>query len=158
VGGLSLVLLDPETRRATHFVVHGNGWIGRDVIVPTEWVRQITRDEIFVDVRREQLAQLPEFRDDEKIFEDVLDALWDNTDLPPAELQFVEVRVQDGIVELRGHTLTDEARMTIERITSRVPGVLGVRNRLESFEELTAALHAAQHARSGETARAGRGR
>ena len=146
VGKLDLVLIDPTTRRATHFVVRRGGPLGKDTVIPVEWASLMTRDEIFLDVGREELDKLPEYRDDDRIESDVLSALWDDTDLPPAELQFVEVRVRDGIVELRGNTLTEDARAKIEDAVRTVPGVLGVRNQLTSFERLAAELVARQEA------------
>lgn len=136
VGPLDLVLLDPATWRATHFVVRSGELVGRDLIVPVEWVREIGRDRIFVDVGREQLERLPEYRPDDEITADVLRVLWYGSDLEPADLQDVEVRAKDGVVELSGYTRTEEARRAIEAIARGVRGVLGVRNRIESFEEL----------------------
>jgi uncharacterized protein YrrD len=140
VGPLDLVLLDPDSRRVTHFVVRRGGLLGRDTIVPVEWVREITRDQVVLDVYRGQLEQLPAYRPDEEITDDVLEALWDHSDLPPGELQLVGVRTRDGVVELDGHTLTEGAKATIEAVARSVPGVLGVRNRLQSLDALAAAV------------------
>jgi uncharacterized protein YrrD len=152
VGKLDLVLVDRVTRRATHFVVRQGGLLGRDTIVPVAWVRDINRARIYLDVSREQLEQLPEYRSDEEITDDVLNALWDRTDLPPAELQFVEVTTHDGIVELTGYTLTDRVAGLIEEMARSVRGVVGVRSRLRSFEDLAEEVINKQHANDGKSA------
>jgi len=41
VGTVDLVLLDPTSRRATHFVVRQSDLLEQDTIVPTDWVREI---------------------------------------------------------------------------------------------------------------------
>jgi uncharacterized protein YrrD len=138
-GRLDLVLLEPRTRRATAFVVRRGAILGRDTIVPLDWVRQIDADAVVLDVPRSALNALPEYRPDDEIYSDVLQALWDAEELKPAELAFVEVQVRDGIVELRGHTLTDQSRRRIEEIVRGVPGVLGVRDEVQTIEELVAA-------------------
>jgi uncharacterized protein YrrD len=154
VGSLDLVLLDPVTLRATHFVVRRGSLLSRDRTVPVEWVREITHDRIFLDVILAELEQLPEYRSDDEITADVLNALWYGSDLSTANLQFVEVRTRDGIdgiVELNGHILTEQDRAVTERIARGVDGVLGVRNHLQSFQELARANQVAEHLRSGQS-------
>jgi len=138
-GRLDLVLLEPRTRRATAFVVRRGAILGRDTIVPLDWVREIEGDAVVLDVPRSALNALPEYRSDDEIYSDVLQALWDAEDLKPAELAFVEVHVRDGVVDLRGHTLTEQSRRRIEEIVRGVPGVLGVRDEVQTIEELVRA-------------------
>ena len=76
---------------------------------------------------------------------DVLDALWDHTDLDPAELRYVEVRTADGIVELHGNTVSERGKAIIEDVARQVPGVFGVRNCLLSFEKLAEEVHLRLH-------------
>jgi uncharacterized protein YrrD len=144
VGRLVLVLLDELTRRVAYLVVERGRLLIRDTVVPVEWVADITRDQIYLDVRREQLDELPEYRPDEEITADVLDTLWYHADLTPADLQFVEVRMRGGVVELNGHTHSEEARAKIAAAAWRVRGVLGVRNNLDTFEAMEAAIRAAE--------------
>lgn len=140
VGRLELVLLDEVTRRVAYLVVERGRLLTRETVIPVEWVSDIKRDRIYIDARREQLEELPEYRPDEEITADVLDTLWYHTDLSPAELQFVEVRTRGGVVELNGHTHTDEARAKIAAAVWRVRGVLGVRNNLDTLEAMEAAI------------------
>jgi uncharacterized protein YrrD len=145
-GELDVVLIDPRTDRATGFVVRKGRFIVRDVIVPIDWVQSVTRDRITLSVPKARLDGLPEYRPDEEITRDVLDALWYRSGLGPADLQFVDVRTRGGIVELSGHTHTEHTREEIERVAREVRGVLDVRNYLDTYEALEEAVRAAQRA------------
>lgn len=147
VGSLDLVLLDPATHRATHFVVRAGGLLGRDTIIPVEWVRSIESDRVVLAVGREQLERLPEYRPDEEISADVLHQLWYRSDLPEDDLRFVGVQTHDGVVHLSGITTTAQSRAKIEAAARRVRGVLGVRNDLQTFEALAAASETAARSR-----------
>ena len=145
-GTLDIVLIDPRTDRARGFVVRKGLLRVRDIIVPIEWVQSVDRDRISLSVPRSRLDELPEYRPDEEIRRDVLDALWYGGSLKPAEVQFVDVVVRDGIVELSGHTPTRLSRSTIEEVARRVRGVLDVENYLDTVEDLEAALREAHRA------------
>jgi uncharacterized protein YrrD len=138
VGRLDLVLLDPTTRRATAFVVRRGVLLHRDTVVPVDWVREIGGDRVVLDVDRDQLERMPEYRPDDEITADVADVLRDGSSLNPDDVEHVTVRTCDGIVELRGLTTTETARAAIEAAVRRVPGVRGVRNDLQSLEALAA--------------------
>jgi uncharacterized protein YrrD len=138
VGQLDLVLLDPATHRATHFVVRRGALVGHDVIVPFDWVREFAGNRIVLGVDREQLERLPEYLPDDEIRARVLDAVWNEPRLAQEDVVDVEASVRDGIVELRGTTRTETARRTIEEVVRRVPGVLAYRNRVQSLEALAA--------------------
>jgi uncharacterized protein YrrD len=137
IGKLDLVLVDPQSRRATYLVVRRGGLLGRDTVIPVDWAAEIGPDRIYLDVPKEVLNELPEYRPDFEIWVDVLDALWSSKEILPAELAFVEVQVHDGVVELLGHT-TPEAKQKIEEAARRVRSVLGVRNRLDTVPALPA--------------------
>jgi osmotically-inducible protein OsmY len=146
VGSLSQVLLDSATHRVGHFVMRREGVSGREVIVPVDWVESVTRDRITLCVGEEQLGRLPAYRPDDQLTADALDVLWYRSNVPTDDLRFVAVQTRDGIVELSGTTGTDQSAAAIEAVIRRLPGVLGVRNNLTSFEALARAT-------SGGTAR-----
>jgi uncharacterized protein YrrD len=137
VGKLDLVLVDPQSRRAKYLVVRRGLLLGRDTVIPVEWAAEIGPDRIYLDVPKEALNELPEYRPDSEIWVNVLDALWSSKEILPAELAFVEVQVHDGVVELLGHT-TPEAKQKIDETARRVRSVLGVRNRLDTIPALPA--------------------
>jgi uncharacterized protein YrrD len=144
VGRVDVILVDPRTRRASAFVVRRGFALAHDSIVPVEWITDVEQDAVRLGVVRERLAELPEYRPDDEITTDVLDELWYDSELQPLDLQFVEVQTHDGVVELIGHTLDERTRSKIEEAAYRVRGVLGVRNHLETFVALEAAIRAAQ--------------
>jgi uncharacterized protein YrrD len=158
VGQLDLVLVDPRTDRAAGFVVRKGVFFVRDVIVPVEWIKSVQQDRITLVASKEQLERLPEYRPDDEITRDVLDALWYGGRLGPADVQFVDVHTRDGIIELTGHTHTEATKQQIERVVREVRGVLDVRNYLDTFEALQDAVREAQRgARARGTAAAGTG-
>lgn len=146
VGDLDVVLIDPRTDRATGFVVRKGRFIVRDVIVPVDWVQSVSQDRITLSVPKARLDLLPEYRPDHELTRDVLDALWYRSGLGAAELQYVEVRTRGGVVELSGHTHTERARRKIEEVARAVRGVLDVRDHLDTYEALEAAVREAQRA------------
>jgi uncharacterized protein YrrD len=145
-GELDVVLIAPRTERASGFVVRKGLLMVRDVIVPIDWVRAVARDPITLSVPRARLDELPEYRPDEEVTRDVLDALWYRSGLGPADLQYVEVRTSHETVELSGHTHTEDTRKEIEAIARGVRGVVDVRNHLDTYEALEAAVREAQRA------------
>src|SRR5439155_974421 len=77
VGEVERVLLDSATLRATHVVVRRGGLLGRHQLVPLDWAGEIGPERIVLDVGREQLDRLPEYRPDNVIRSEVEAALFD---------------------------------------------------------------------------------
>ena len=141
LGRVALVLLDRQTRHATHIVVRrgwpGALWAQHDMIVPLDWATEITLQRITLDAEAWQLEQLPEYRPDDAIMEDVRQALYDDPAFREgADFFSMRVSVQDGVVELRGNVRNSTRRREAELIAGRVPGVLDVRNELIPDEVL----------------------
>jgi osmotically-inducible protein OsmY len=86
-----------------------------------------------------QTERLPEDRRDDEINADVVNLLWYRSAVDQADLRYVKVRTHDGVVVLRGKTGTERSRRAIEALVEDVRGVRGVRNRLRTFEALSAA-------------------
>jgi len=145
VGPLDLVLLDATTGQVSCLVIRRGGLLERDALVPPDLVSAVRGDQIFLDATREQLAQLPEYRPDDAITDAVQGILWYRSDLPKSEVHYVKVRTVNGIVELGGYSGTERGRMAIEALVREVTGVLGVRNDLRSFEELSEAEQVTEH-------------
>jgi uncharacterized protein YrrD len=149
VGRLDSVLIDSPTRRVSYLVVRRGRLLVHDTLIPVEWIKDVGQDTIVLNMTRERLAELPEYRPDDEIAADVLDALWYRADLRPIALQFVEVRVRDGVVDFEGHTLNERSRQLIEETARGVKGVMGVRNHLATFAELEEAIKEAQGTAGG---------
>jgi hypothetical protein len=135
-GRLHLILVDPSTQNATHFVVRQGVLSHRDIIVPVDWAEEIADDRVLLNVGRDELERLPEYRPDDEITADVAEVVWDGSHLNPDDVQHVTMRTCDGIVELRGVTTAEAARAAIEAVVRHVPGVRDVRNEIKSLEAL----------------------
>ena len=142
VGPLVLVMVEPSSRRMTQIVVGRDDSPGRNTIVPVAWALDVTDDPIMLDVTRQRLESLPEYRPDDAITDAVSGLLWYRSDIRPPDLHHVRVRTRDGIVELSGKTRTARSRREIERLVRGVSGVLSVHNEIRTFEALGAAAQA----------------
>jgi len=149
-GSFVLVIVDPTSDQVTHLVIRRGDLLDREAIVPMAWVRELTDDPIVLDVSRQQLESLPEYRADEEITDVVSSLLWYRSNMHPDDLRYVKVRTRDGIVHLSGKTRAEQSRMAIEEHVRGVSGVLGVRNEIRTFEALAVASQALRQ-RGGST-------
>ena len=136
---LEIVLIDAPSRTATGLVVCYDAPAGPQAIVPIELLGDIRADGIVVDLKGDELASLPEYKADDQITADVQNVLWYRSNIEHADLEYVEVRTTDGIVESSGLTRTDRARSEIERTATAVRGVLGIHNHIQSGEAIAKA-------------------
>ena len=137
VGRVALVLLHQHTHHATHIVVRRRTLRKRDIIVPLDWVTAITPQGIILDAEMWQVDQLPDYRPDDVIEEDVRQALYDDPAFQEgADLYAMRVSVRTGVVELRGNVRNSTRKREAELIARRVGGVLDVRNLLVADDEL----------------------
>jgi len=136
-GVLDLILMEGSTLRVTNLVVRGGHWLRRDTLLPIEWVRDITRNTVLLNLTREEFFLLPAYRTDEDILEDVLKVLWNSSELELGDLVSVTVQAKEGLVLLDGYTRSDAARVQIAALAKQVPGVLGVVDHVQPFSVLT---------------------
>jgi uncharacterized protein YrrD len=150
IGVIDRVLLDPDSGRATHFVVRKGKFLAKHVIVPADWASEITPEKVRLAVDREQLTALPEYKPDDEIAEGVLEALRSYPPLrrlvhgialyepvlSPYERDTVRVMVQDGIVILEGNVQTSGHKSMAVWLAQQVPGVRRVRNLLVADDDL----------------------
>ena len=123
VGRIDHVLVDPESGRVRAIVVRKGGLLTKDVIVPTSWVEAVQEDEIILAANRELLERLPEYRparSDTQISTDVQQALAADE---RTRGQAIDVRVELGVVYLRGVVTTEEAKQAATEAAERVQGV-----------------------------------
>jgi osmotically-inducible protein OsmY len=140
VGIVDRVLLDAKTHRATHFVLRKGLLFGYDLIVPVDWAIKITPERVALDVSKEELAHLPEYRPDDELASDVEQALWDDEILRRVDFPLLRASVRDGSVTLEGYVVTSAHRRRAEEIVRQVRGVLGVDNRLIGDDDLEIAV------------------
>jgi osmotically-inducible protein OsmY len=99
----------------------------------------------------QQIDRLPEYRDDADIQRDVQQALFDDAQLRRTAWPTLRVDARVGVVTLRGHVLRRSERAQAEALASRVRGVVGLRSRLVSDDDLAAAISEALEQHPGTT-------
>ncbi len=150
IGRVDMVLVDAATGRVKHLVVRRGLLFSRDVAVPADWVGTVEDGVVVLEASREAVAHLPAYRPDDELERDVEDALQREELLRVLALP-VRVRVQDGVVVLRGHVHNRALAARAEEVVRAVPGVLEVRNDLvvdhELLQQVVASLQADAHTR-----------
>jgi hypothetical protein len=117
----------------------------RAVVIPDEAIEGAAPDLVLL---RLSADDLDEYRDDDQITDTIRDVLWYRSNIPERELRYVNIQTTDGIVHLSGNSSTERGRQLIEAATRGVRGVLGVHNRIRSFEALAEAARPFEHVRA----------
>ena len=102
VGEVSLMLLEPGGRM-NGFVLHAGHLPGRNLIVPLAWVEEVDKENVHLSVEKYALKNLPDYSPDLALSAGVYDALWSDEILRETDYNEIEVKVENGIVRLRGH-------------------------------------------------------
>lgn len=141
VGEVDHVLVDPQSRQVTHFVIK-KGILPRHVVVPMTLVSNVLDDAIYLKVDKQYLDQLTQHvrRPDEDIAAEVRDRL---AEVKEHDLSRVQVTVHEGIVRLTGQVKDVDARRTAEMVARRVEGVIDVENQLTTDTGVVARVTAA---------------
>jgi len=127
-GHVTLPLLDPR-EQAQQFVMR-LGYLGHEVAVPMDWVRESDAESVRLSVDRHALTGLPGYHSDSAIAAKVDRALWDDDVLRQTDYHEIDVTVSNGVVSLKGHVMTGAIKARAEQATQSVPGVSGVENHL----------------------------
>lgn len=128
-GRVTLLLLDSEGR-LQHIVVRRRGILGREVIVPIDWVQQIDRHGVHLSVEESMLAASPGYRSDREIAAEVDQALWNDEVVHAIDYHAIDVIVRDSVVILTGYVTMPESKVRAEQIARAVRGVNNVENHL----------------------------
>src|SRR5262249_44516284 len=124
----------------SHFVIRKGRLLGRDVIVPVDWIRDIDDRVVHLATVRAALDRLPPYRSDADLAADVAGALEKDPVVRALAIDALDATVRYGVVTLRGHATTPESRARAEEVARDVPGVLRVENRIVSDDEIRAAV------------------
>jgi osmotically-inducible protein OsmY/sporulation protein YlmC with PRC-barrel domain len=136
-GVIDHVLLDPKTGAICHLVVRAGVFFDRDTVIPAEWVHNVDRGNVFVDVGAEQLAALPSYqppRSDAEMAGDVRTRLQAMPAVTAGQAH-LEVGANGGIIRLRGIVPSQADRRAAEAIAQQTAGVWDVDNQLTSTEQ-----------------------
>ena len=134
-GWVALLLLEPGGR-VTGFVLHTGPLIGRNLIVPITWVHQVDGNRVYLSVGKKDLRGLHDYGLDDALMVDVKNALWSDEILRNTDDKEIGISVEDGVVRLRGHVVTQRNKSKAEDAARSVPGVLDVENCLIVDDDL----------------------
>src|SRR5947209_13803691 len=129
IGYLEDLIPQPDHRHPLRLIVRREG-DGRLLAIPIDWVRGLRDGDIELWVTRAELDQLPEYVPPipaSEARERVQRALDEH---PSTANAGIDVREDDGTLELRGRVSDAAARAAVSEIARGVPGVGTVRNRL----------------------------
>jgi osmotically-inducible protein OsmY/sporulation protein YlmC with PRC-barrel domain len=133
MGTVDHLLVDPETHRVTHVVMHRGRWFsqGEDYIVPIDHVSTASEYGIRLRLRRDELDQLPRYQPtagDADIRAQVERSVETQ---PETRGQGLRVEVERGLVRLLGEVAQVVAQAAT-RLARRIRGVIGVEDRTTS--------------------------
>ena len=134
-GKVSMALLDPSGQ-VKGFVMHSGHLPGRKLIVPVAWVQEVDKENVHLSVEKSALDGLPEYSSDYALAEELDKVLWDDDILRESDYNQIDVTVQDGIVRLRGHVVTEMNKTRVEDAARSIAGELGIENQLVADEDL----------------------
>ncbi|HET8580510.1 MAG TPA: BON domain-containing protein, partial [Nitrospiraceae bacterium] len=134
-GWVALLLLEPGGR-VKGFVLHTNPLIGRNLIVPITWVREVDGNRLYLSVEKKDLQGLHDYRLDDALTAEAKNALWSDEILRNTDYKEIGVSAEDGIVKLRGHVISAFNKTRAEKAAGSVVGVLGLENGLVVDDDL----------------------
>lgn len=134
-GWVALLLLEPGGR-VTGFVLHTGPLIGRNLIVPITWIHQVDGNRVYLSIGKKDLQGLHDYRLDDALALEVKHALWSDEILRNTDYKEISISVEDGVVKLRGHVVTQRNIRNAEAAARSVPGVLGLENDLVVDDDL----------------------
>jgi osmotically-inducible protein OsmY/sporulation protein YlmC with PRC-barrel domain len=135
VGKVSLILMDPRGH-VKGFVMHAGHLPGRNLIVPVRWVQEIDRENVHLSVGKSALENLPEYSSDYELAAQVGEAVWADEILRETDYDQIDVKVEGGIVRLRGHVITSMNQTRAENAARSIHGVLEVEDHLVVDKDL----------------------
>ncbi len=134
-GRVTLILLDQQGN-ARGFVMHAGHLLGRNLIVPVDWVAEVDEGRVCLSVEKSALEGLPVYRPDAELATAVDAALRSDDFLLHTDYEQIAFAVQDGVVTLQGHVVTRMNRVRAEDAVRSVAGVLGLEDCLVVDDDL----------------------
>ncbi len=122
-----------ELRRVTHVIAQQRG--ARPALLAVSGSDELSPEGLRMAADAEQ--RLPvDYRRDEEIEGDLIEALQRSQHLPEVDLNEVRVSVAEGVVRLEGNTRSPDINREVERAARSVRGCVAVENRLFSDWEI----------------------
>ena len=137
-GHVTLPLLDPRGQ-VRQFVMR-LVYLGREVIVPMDWVGESDAENVHLSVNRHALEGLPGYRPDSVIAAEVDRALWNDDVLRESDYDEIDVVVSNGVVSLNGYVMTLTIKARVEQAARTVHDALDVENHLIADDQVVIAV------------------
>ncbi len=122
-----------ELRRVTHVIARQRG--ARAALLAVSGTDELSSEGLRMAADSEQRHPV-DYRGDEEIESDLIEALQRSLELPEVDLNEVRVSVAEGVVRLEGNTRSPTVNREVERVASSVRGCVAVENRLFSDWEI----------------------
>lgn len=136
-GHVARVVAHPQQGYPMHIIVRrGQLWTHK-LRVSCNWVASIAPDHVELNLRKDDLAQQPDYRPDDAIAEAV-EALFHGAEAcrDHSDYLALQASVEDGIVTLRGNVRSAARRLEAEQLVNRLRGVVAVHNVLFADDEI----------------------
>ncbi len=137
-GTLMVIALHPENGELAYIVAH-HLRAGQDVLLPQKFVSALSADRITVDVPEAALKDLPPYRTDSALQEEVEARLYDFTPLH-VDLPAIRRRVLDSVLYLDGNISSSLRSDIVTDQAAGVPGLMEINNNLVADDTLAADL------------------
>lgn len=124
--------------RVTHLILRRGTVFSTMALVSVERVIGTTASHLTLNLDSAELADLPEWREDQAIAHDVREALWRCDPLRGLGLDTLQIDVRGGVVYLSGNIASRSHRMLARRQAQAVRGVLEVQDSLITDDDLVA--------------------
>lgn len=137
IGRVIRIVHHDHTDKPSHLVVR-HGWFGaRRLLIPLHWTIDIMDGRINVNLRRDQLQNLAQYRTDEEIAREVHGAIYTSPAfMPHGDCTAIRVLARDGVVTLRGNVRKGQRRFEAQATANGVRGVRHLRNELIADDDL----------------------
>ncbi len=122
-----------ELRRVTHVI--GQQRRARPALLAVSGSDDLSAEGLRMEADVEQRHPV-DYRRDEEVEGDLIEALQRSLELPEVDLNEVRVSVAEGVVRLEGNTRSPTVNREVERVANSVRGCVAVENRLFSDWEI----------------------
>jgi osmotically-inducible protein OsmY len=134
--GCVINLLPGDGNPLSYLVIHPGHFWNRSKIIPVGLVSAVHPEGIRLSIDRSKFQELPNFRTDASIADEVDRALWNDEVLRVTAYHEIDLRVKNGIVSINGHIISLMSQDRIESAVGKVKGILGVRIHLIADDKL----------------------
>jgi osmotically-inducible protein OsmY len=137
-GTLSLIAVHPRSGEIAYIVVH-NLRPNQSVLLYEEYIETVATGIITVNISADALQELPPYRSDSELQQEVESILYDITSLH-VDLKGMNIRVLDSVLYLDGNISSSLRSEIVQDQALGVTGLLEIKNNLVSDDQLAGDL------------------